>query len=90
MELLKEFQPIITLIGSIISLGVLGFILKLSNQIKELYKQRLEAAKEKASITEERLRLAEEELKRVCKNIIFLEYSDGNQGHLNESYEVIN
>lgn len=38
---------------------------------------------------EDRWSTMEEELKRVCKNIIFLEYSDGNQGHLNESYEVI-
>lgn len=31
----------------------------------------------------------EKELRRVCKNLIFLEYSDGNGNHLIEDYEVI-
>tara|TARA_R110000787_G_scaffold283062_1_gene395414 strand:+ start:1011 stop:1529 length:519 start_codon:yes stop_codon:yes gene_type:complete len=32
----------------------------------------------------------EKELRRVCKNLIFLEYSDGKGNHLVEDYEVIN
>lgn len=31
----------------------------------------------------------EKELRRVCKNLIFLEYSDGKGNHLVEDYEVI-
>jgi len=31
----------------------------------------------------------EKELRRVCKNLIFLEYSDGKGNHLIEDYEVI-
>jgi|5_EtaG_2_1085323.scaffolds.fasta_scaffold20488_3 SAM-dependent methyltransferase len=32
----------------------------------------------------------EKELRRVCKNLIFLEYSDGQDRYLVEDYEVIN
>ena len=65
MGLLNDIQPIITIISSLISIGILGFILKLSNQIKELYQQRIEAIKDKASVTEERLKFAEEKLNKM-------------------------
>jgi hypothetical protein len=56
-----------SIIATILSVGVLTLILKLSTQIKDIQDERIQIAKDKASVTEERLRLAEDELKRLEK-----------------------
>lgn len=64
-QTLSSIQPYTALISSVLSLAALGFILRLSSQMKQVYDQRVEAAKDRSSVLEERLRLAEEEKKRV-------------------------
>jgi hypothetical protein len=64
-QTLNSIQPYATVISSVLSLAALGFILRLSSQMKDIYGQRVEAAKDRSSVLEERLKLAEEERKRV-------------------------
>ena len=42
-QALSSIQPYAALISSILSLAALGFILRLSTQMKEVYSQRVEA-----------------------------------------------
>ncbi len=64
-QTLSGIQHYAAVISSILSLAALGFILRLSSQMKEIYSQRVEAAKDRSSVLEERLKLAEEERKRL-------------------------
>lgn len=66
-EILSAIQPWTAALASILSLGALGFILKVHSQLKDVYAQRVEAVKEKAAVIEERLKSTEEELKRLEK-----------------------
>ena len=66
-EFLTTLQPWTSAFASLLSLGALGFILRVQSQLKDVYAQRVEVAKDQAAIIEERLKATEAELKRLEK-----------------------
>jgi len=53
-QFFKDIQPILALVSALLSVTVIGFIIKLTLFMKEALSQRVEALKDKNAVTEER------------------------------------
>ena len=67
VQLVNNLQPYATVITALLSLTVLGFIIRLFIQTREIYNQRVTLAKEQTDFLKERLDTVSDELKRVEK-----------------------
>lgn len=68
-QLLVDIQPYITAISSIFSLSAVGLILKLSQQFKVLYSERIQIINERTKVLEERLEAKDDQIEDREKRI---------------------
>lgn len=64
-QIITTIAPYAAILGSALSVTALGFILKLSSQIRAVYKDRISAAQDRNTVLEERLKLAEDKLDQI-------------------------
>ncbi len=60
MEELKELQPYLTAFNAFVGLGVLGFVLRIISQMRQVQRERLEAVRDQKEVVKERLALQKE------------------------------
>lgn len=66
-QLIKDIQPYMSIVGSVLSLAVLGFIARLYYIVKEAQEERIKAVSEQKRIVEERLENTKSDLERTEK-----------------------
>jgi tetratricopeptide (TPR) repeat protein len=68
MDLLKDVQPLLSLISAVLSITVIGFVIRLSLLMRAALTERTAAVEAQKGIVQERLLLAEDELTRTRSN----------------------
>lgn len=64
-EIVEGLIPYATVVSSILGIAVLGLILRLSTQMRNMYRDRIDASQERNAVLEERVRLAEDRCKKI-------------------------
>lgn len=62
---ITTLAPYAAILGSVLSVTALGFILRLSSQIRAVYNDRISAAQDRNTVLEERLKLAEDKADQI-------------------------
>jgi hypothetical protein len=64
-QIITSVAPYAAILSSVLSVAALGFILRLSSQIRDVYNDRISAAQDRNSVLEERLKLAEDKVEQI-------------------------